>query len=217
MTLQPIPSEFPYISGISHFLFYQCRASFLTYLALSSATSKRSCLLKLHWKLWRLILASIREHIWRFGASGRFFNFCDARVLQLSLNGFIYFPFRKCFEVPVTIIYKDPVAMLMLSKTCEIDKKLAKDTHHENIYNNFLPANLSKSISDLFWPKLNITKSHQRKYDKYPQKFALIVTEFRKNCTIFRANPNHLWKPTWHCEAPRWHAQKTTMRKCRHL
>jgi hypothetical protein len=60
--------------------------------------------------------------------------------------------------------------MLMLSKTCEIDKKLAKDTHHENVYNNFLTANLSTSISDLFWPKLNITKSHQRKYDKYPPK-----------------------------------------------
>jgi hypothetical protein len=79
----------------------------------------------------------------------------------------------------------------MLSKTCEIDK-LAKDTHHENVNNNFLPANLSKSTSDLFWPKLNITKSHQRKYDKYPQKFALIFTEFRKKLTIFRAKPKRL-------------------------
>jgi hypothetical protein len=82
--------------------------------------------------------------------------------------------------------------MLMLSKTCEIDKKFAKDTHHENVYNNFLPTNLSKRISDLLWPKLNITKSHQRKYDKYPQKFALIFTEFRKKFTIFRAKPNRL-------------------------
>jgi hypothetical protein len=120
------------------------------------------------------------------------FQFLRRTSSPTSLNGFIYFLFRKYFEVPVTIIFKDPVAMLMLSKTCEIDKKLAKDTHHENVYNNFIPANLSKIITDLFWPKLNITKSHQRKYDKYPQKFALIVIEFRKNCTIFRANPNHL-------------------------